>query len=53
LELNVSKYVTKTFVDNTPPYEEVVKMLEQSIAETERLESEITTMIKEGGFLDE
>ena len=53
LELNVSKYVTKTFVDNTPPYEEVVKMLEQSIAETERLESEIISMIKDGGFLDE
>ena len=53
LELNVSKYVTKTFVDNTPPFEEVVKMLEQSVVKTRELESEIIAMIKDGEFLNE
>ena len=52
-ELNVSKYVTKVFVDDTPPYAEVLEELKHNVEETKRLESEIIRMIKEGGFLDE
>ena len=52
-ELNVSKYVTIVFVDDTPPYAEVLEELKRNVEETKRLESEIIRMIKEGGFLDE
>lgn len=46
-ELNVSKFVTKPFVDDTPPYDEVVRKLESEFQEIRRLESEIESMVKE------
>ena len=52
-EINVSKFVIKEFVDNTPPYEEVVRELRDNIERTRELESKIEKMIVEGGFLDE
>jgi len=53
LELNVSKFVKKAFIDNTPPYEEILEKLKQNIAATKGLESEIIAGINEGGLLDE
>ena len=53
VELNVSKFVVKKFVDDTPPYEEVLQRLKENITKTEELESKIERMIVEGGFLDE
>ena len=53
VELNVSKFVVKEFVDDTPPYEEVLQRLKENITKTEELESKIENMIVEGGFLNE
>lgn len=46
-ELNVAKFVTKPYVDDTPPYPEVVKSLESDFQEIRRLEVEIDIMLKE------
>ena len=53
VELNVPKFVVKEFVDDTPPYEEVLQRLKDNIIKTEELESKIEKMIVEGGFLNE
>jgi len=52
-ELNVSKFVTKEFVDNTPPYSEVVSKLRDNITEAEEIESRIEKVMIEGGFFNE
>lgn len=52
-ELNVSKYVVKEFVDDTPPYDEVLQKLRENNEKIMELEAEIDRMIIEGGFLDE
>ena len=53
VEINVSKYVVKEFVDDTPPYEEVIRSLMDNIERSKGLEARIKSMIEEGGFLDE
>ena len=52
-ELNVSKYVVKEFVDDTPPYDEVLQKLRENNRRIIELEAEIDKMIMEGGFLNE
>jgi len=53
VELNVSKFVTKEFVDDTPPYEEVLAKLKENIKKMAELETKIEKMIVEGDFLNE
>lgn len=52
-DLSVNRYVKKTIVDTTPPFEEVLKTLTSSFERSAKLEEEIKALIKEGGYLDE
>lgn len=45
-ELNVSKFVTKQFIDDTPSFDEVVYKLESEFKEIKRLELEIESMVR-------
>lgn len=52
-ELNVSKYVLKNFIDDTPPYDELVKKLNENVVRINALEEKIEKQMAEGGFCRE